>query len=317
MKNEINRIFGPVPSRRLGYSLGVDIMPFKTCTYDCIYCQLGTTTLKTVERKEYVPVARIIDGLRKKLSSISRPEFVTISGSGEPTLNSGIGGLIKEIRKVTDIPVAVLTNGSLLFLKEVRESLMAADLVLPSFDAGDEAAFIKVNRPHREIGFKQMAGGLKKFCREFKGRTWLEVFLVNGFNADDEDIKKIILQTEKIKPGRIQLNTCDRPSASMNVHPVCNKRLDHILGMFGDNAEIISHSFHESAKRFDDSRQFQTEILNLIKRRPCRLNDLCLSTGLDPNEIVKITDAIIRQGKISTEISENGLFYKYTGANRT
>jgi wyosine [tRNA(Phe)-imidazoG37] synthetase (radical SAM superfamily) len=317
MQNNIEHIFGPVPSRRLGYSLGVDIMPFKTCTYDCIYCQLGPTTLKTVERKEYVPPAGIINGLERKLSSGSRPDFVTITGSGEPTLNSGIGDLIKEIRKITDIPLAVLTNGSLLFLKEVRESLMGADLVLPSLDAGDETAFIAVNRPHRGIDFSQMAEGLKDFCREFKGRTWLEVFLVNEFNADDENISRIILQTEKIKPGRIQLNTCDRPSASMNIHPVCSRRLDHILGMFGDNAEIITQSFHEPVKCADDSRQFETEILNLIKRRPCRLAELCLSTGLKPNEIVKITDAIIKQGLISTEISENGFFYRYVGADRT
>ncbi len=317
MQKNIEYIFGPVPSRRLGYSLGVDIMPFKTCTYDCIYCQLGPTTLKTVERKEYIPPAGIINRLENKLSSGVRADFVTITGSGEPTLNSGIGGLIKEIKKITDIPVAVLTNGSLLFLKEVRESLMGADLVLPSLDAGDEEAFISVNRPHRGIEFSRMAEGLKDFCREFKGRTWLEVFLVNEFNADDENISRIILQTGKIKPGRIQLNTCDRPSASMNIHPVCSRRLSHILSMFGDNAEIITQSFHEPVKCEDDSRQFESEILNLIKRRPCRLADLSLSTGLDPNEIVKITDAIIKQGLISTEISENGFFYKYTGADRT
>ncbi len=317
MQNNIEHIFGPVPSRRLGYSLGVDIMPFKTCTYDCIYCQLGPTTIKTVERKEYIPLAGIINGLERKLSSGVRPDFVTITGSGEPTLNSGIGGLIKQIKKITDIPVAMLTNGSLLFLKEVRESLMGADLVLPSLDAGDNAAFISVNRPHRGIDFSQMAEGLRDFCREFKGRTWLEVFLVNEFNSDDENIKKIILQTGKIKPGRIQLNTCDRPSASMNIHPVCSRRLEYILGMFGDNAEIITQSFHEPVRRLEGGLRSEAEILNLIKRRPMRLADLALSTGLDPNEIVKITDAIIKEGLISTEISENGFFYKYTGADRT
>jgi len=317
MQNNIEHIFGPVPSRRLGYSLGVDIMPFKTCTYDCIYCQLGPTTIKTVERKEYIPIAGIVKELERKLSSGLKPDFITITGSGEPTLNTGIGELIKETRKITGIPVAVLTNGSLLFLKEVRKSLMAAEYVLPSLDAGDEAAFISVNRPHRGIEFSQMTEGLKDFCREFRGYTWLEVFLVNEFNSDDENIRKIILQTEKIKPGRIQLNTCDRPSASMNIHPVCSRRLENILGMFGDNAEIITRSFREPVKRRDNSLHFEAEILNLIRRRPMRLADLCLSTGLDPYEIVKITDAIIKEGLISTEISGNGFFYKYAGVERT
>ena len=147
-------IYGPVPSRRLGRSLGVDFIPFKTCTYDCIYCQLGRTTNKTIQCEQWIPNEIIIEQLKNKLHT--KPGYITLSGSGEPTLFSTIGELICEIKEITNVPVAVLTNGSLLLLPEVRNSLMATDLVLPSFDAGSDQLFRYVNRPHRDISFNRM-----------------------------------------------------------------------------------------------------------------------------------------------------------------
>ena len=176
-----NYIFGPVPSRRLGRSLGVDLVPFKTCTYDCIYCQLGRTTNKTIQRKEWVPLDDVVTELETKLSS--QPDYITLSGSGEPTLYSRTGELIDRIKAVTNVPVAVLTNGSLLWNQEVRARLMNADLVVPSLDAGDEAMFRAVNRPHEDISFERMLQGLIDFRHEFQGKYWLEVFLLAGHNA--------------------------------------------------------------------------------------------------------------------------------------
>jgi wyosine [tRNA(Phe)-imidazoG37] synthetase (radical SAM superfamily) len=313
-QGRLNHIFGPVPSRRLGYSLGIDIMPFKTCSYDCIYCQLGPTTLKTIERREYVPVNELIQELKTKLKAIVSPDYVTVSGSGEPTLHSGIGELIKEVKSITDIPVAVLTNGSLLFMDVVRKSLMNADLVLPSLDAGDEMMFRKINRPHPDISFDEMSDGIMNFCNEYKGRTWLEVFFVDGVNANESEIIKIVSKTQKINPDKVQLNTCDRPAAKEFVRPVSTRHLKEILSSFSDNAEIIAGNLkaHDSTPTRRDL--IRDEIINLLKRRPCRINDISLSTGLSPNEALKTVDTLIRLSDISAEISGQELFYKFKGA---
>ncbi|MCK4625431.1 MAG: radical SAM protein, partial [Phycisphaerae bacterium] len=169
-------IFGPVPSRRLGRSLGVDLVPFKTCSYDCIYCQLGRTTNKTIQRKEWVPLDDVVAELKTNLSS--QPDYITLSGSGEPTLYSRTGELIDRIKAVTDVPVAVLTNGSLLWNQEVCAQLMNADLIVPSLDAGDEMMFRAVNRPHEDISFEKMLKGLIEFRREYQGQYWLEVMFL-------------------------------------------------------------------------------------------------------------------------------------------
>ncbi|NMC21094.1 MAG: radical SAM protein, partial [Thermogutta sp.] len=165
-------IFGPVPSRRLGRSLGVDLVPFKTCSYDCIYCQLGRTTCKTIERKTWVPLELVLEELEEKLHT--RPDYITLSGSGEPTLFSPLDKLIEGIRALTDIPIVALTNGSLLSDSDVQAALLPADLVIPSLDAGNEAAFQLVNRPHEDLAFDRMLEGLVAFRRRFPKEYWLE-----------------------------------------------------------------------------------------------------------------------------------------------
>ncbi len=176
-------VYGPVPSRRLGRSLGVDLVPFKVCTFDCVYCQLGRTTIKTLERKEYVSAADVLDEVKRKLAEEDNPNYITFAGSGEPTLNSRIGDLILRIKDLTDIQVAVLTNGSLLCTKEVQDDLMAADLVIPSLDAGDEQLFRYVNRPHENISFDRLVDGLVDFTRRFPGQVWLEILLLEGVTS--------------------------------------------------------------------------------------------------------------------------------------
>ena len=191
-------LYGPVPSRRLGRSLGIDLAPFKTCTYDCIYCQLGRTTNKTMERLDYAPVNDIIRELKVKLAAADTFDYISIAGSGEPTLHAYINELIAMIKNMTRIPVAVLTNGSLLYLPEVRAALMRADLVIPSLDAGDETMFQYVNRPHPSIVFDRMVNGLIDFTADYPGQVWLEVLLVSGVTGMDADVKKIAALAEKI-----------------------------------------------------------------------------------------------------------------------
>ena len=176
MSEEQKYLYGPVPSRRLGLSLGVDIVPFKVCTLDCIYCQLGRTSEKTMERKDYVDVEAVLAELRAKLVEGLEADFITISGSGEPTLNAGLGQLIEGIKKITNIPVAVLTNGTLLTNQSVRADCARADVVMPSLDAGDDQTFRKVNRPHKDISIENLIAGLCAFRNEFAGQMWLEVF---------------------------------------------------------------------------------------------------------------------------------------------
>ena len=187
----MGQIFGPVPSRRLGFSLGVDVIPLKTCTYNCIYCQLERTTQKTLRRAEYVAVEPILQELQHVLSLGQNIDYITFSGSGEPTLNAKLGEMIREIREMTSIPVAVLTNGSLLSEREVREDLSAADLVIPSLDAVSEEAFQRVNRPHGRLKIGAIIEGLKVFRRAFQGQLWLEIMFVKGINDTPEEIARM------------------------------------------------------------------------------------------------------------------------------
>jgi wyosine [tRNA(Phe)-imidazoG37] synthetase (radical SAM superfamily) len=230
-------IFGPVPSRRLGRSLGIDLVPHKTCSYDCLYCQVGHTTEKTAVRKNWVDADEIVAELGTKLSS--RPDYITLSGSGEPTLFAGCGELIDKIKKITNIPVAVITNGSMLSEKQVRKELLGADLVAPSLDAGDEETFQKINQPCSEITFDKMLAGLIEFRREFKGKYWLEVFFINGLNDGDQQVDKIAACIAAIGPDKVQLNTVTRPPAD-DVGPVSRQRLEQIAQKLGPNAEVIA-----------------------------------------------------------------------------
>src|ERR1035437_696237 len=209
----LKHVFGPVPSRRLGRSLGVDLVPFKTCSYDCIYCQLGRTTRKTVERKEWVPMDAVLDELKRKLTC--RPDYITLSGSGEPTLHSRLGEIIEHIQAMTAVPVAVLTNCSLLWQAEVRDEVALADVVLPSLDAPDPERFEFINRPHPDITFERLLDGLAAFRREFSGKYWLEVMLLGGYTSLPPQIRQLAEWTRRIQPDKVQLNTAARPRRNM------------------------------------------------------------------------------------------------------
>ena len=285
-------VFGPVPSRRLGRSLGVDLVPYKTCSYDCIYCQLGPTTHKTIERKEWLPLDIIIEQLKEKLSL--KPDYITLSGSGEPTLYSQCEQLIQTIKHMADIPVAVLTNGSLLWMPEVRKSLMDADVVIPSLDAGSETLFETINRPHSEISFKMMLYGLIAFRRQYKGHYWLEVMLVNELSTTDEEIRNLRAAIERIQPDKVQINTVTRPPAETFAKPIPRLQLERLAGQIWDNAEIITEYTAIGEKQAFLTRL--DDILELLKRRPCTLEDIAKGLGLHPNEAIKyLQEAMAKQ----------------------
>jgi wyosine [tRNA(Phe)-imidazoG37] synthetase (radical SAM superfamily) len=296
-------IFGPVPSRRLGRSLGIDLVPSKTCTYDCLYCQVGRTTQKTIERKNWVPVDEIIAELKNKLSS--KPDFITLSGSGEPTLNSGCGLLIEKIKQITDIPVAVITNGSLLFMPDVRNDIKRADVVMPTLVAGDEETFKKINRPTPEITFDKMLGGLIDFRKEYTGKYWLEVFIIAGLNDSDQQIDKIAKCIEKIRPDKVQINTVTRPPAE-NVNAINRQRLEQIAKRIYKNAEVIAD--FKSDDKGGDFNIKSNDIIEMLKRRPCSADDIAAGLKISILEILKHIEALIKSGKIKA-VKQNGKIY--------
>ncbi len=304
-------LFGPVPSRRLGMSLGVDLIPKKVCSLDCVYCEVGKTTKLTLERKEYVKTELVKNELTDYFNNNPDPDFITFSGYGEPSLNIKIGEILNFIKQLKpNIPVAVLTNGTLLYNEDVRKSLMQADVVLPSLDAASEEAFKKINRPADGLTIKQHIDGLIKFSEEFKGKIWLEIFILPGYNDDESELMKLKKLILKIKPDSVQLNTLDRPGTVNDLRGASHIELKHVLDFWGmDNVIIIANS--PSRKNIKSYRtDTENVILETISRRPCTVDDISKITGKHVNEINKYLDVLEAEGKIKTVKQKRGIFYQ-------
>jgi wyosine [tRNA(Phe)-imidazoG37] synthetase (radical SAM superfamily) len=302
-------VFGPVPSRRLGRSLGVDLVPFKTCTYDCIYCQLGRTTCKTLERKEYVPLGDVLREVDRALSK-GTPDYITLSGSGEPTLYSRLADLIAGIKRRTRVPVAVLTNGSLLVDREVQDALMGADVVLPSLDAGDERLFRYVNRPHEGVSFEKMVDGLVEFAQRFPRRVWLEVFLLAGVTGVPSEVNKIAAITKRIQPERVQLNTVSRPPSETFALAVAGDDMERLRGLFPGTVEVISEEERAESPSSLTREVSDADILALLSRRPCTVQGVSSGLGLHPSEVAKRLEALAIQGPVVTVWRDDAVFYQ-------
>jgi wyosine [tRNA(Phe)-imidazoG37] synthetase (radical SAM superfamily) len=296
-KRDYRYVYGPVPSRRLGRSLGIDLMPFKTCTFDCVYCQLGRTTNKTVERREYAASEDILAEVKEKLSAGASPDYITIAGSGEPALNSAIGGIIKGIKRLTYVPVVVLTNGSLLWKQEVQDDLMMSDIVIPSLDAGDEDMFFYINRPHPDIFFEHLVDGIASFAERFRGEVWLEVMLLSGITGLPNEAKKIAALAKHIAPSRIQLNTVSRPPAEDYAFPLSDSQMSVIREMFPENAEIICNKNQDGHDYPDVSKAEDRDILLMISRRPCTARDIAEGLRVNIIELYKRLDELTAAGK--------------------
>ena len=242
-------VFGPVPSRRLGRSLGIDTIPLKTCNWNCVYCQLGRTMPVTHQRRAYFPEAEILAEVQTALASHPPDEidWVTFVGSGEPTLHSGIGGIIREVRRLTDLPVAVITNGSLLYLPEVRQDLVVADAVMPSVDAGTPALYRHINRPHPQATFARLIEGLTAFRQEYSGKLWVEIMLIRDLNDTETALRDIAAVLRPIRPDQVHLNLPTRPPAETWVQPADEEGLMRARAILGDIAAVV----HPAEGTFD------------------------------------------------------------------
>ncbi len=309
-------VYGPVPSRRLGRSLGIDLVPFKTCTYDCVYCQLGRTTNKTVDRREYISIDAVMEELERKLAARDFPDTITLSGAGEPTLNVGIGDPIERIKSLTNIPLAVLTNGSLLWMDDVRDGLLAADLVLPSLDAGDDSSFQYVNRPHEEISLERVIDGIAAFTRRFPGEVWLEVFLLAGVTGIPSEAGKIAALAKHIGPARVQLNTVARPPAEEFAIPLPTVRRIDLKRLFPGRVDLIGETEIRGVPTpvFRDARD--EDILGVLGRRPCTILDLATGLGIPESEALKHLDALIAAGMVATVVLGRRRFYVMAGLEK-
>ncbi len=304
-------VYGPVPSRRLGISLGVDVVPYKTCSYDCIYCQLGKTTNRTIQRGSFVPIDSVMGEIREVTGQNSDIDYITFSGSGEPTLNAEIGQMIETVKEFTQIPVAVLTNGSLLWDKKVREDLSLADLVVPSLDAFSEEVFRKINRPVAGLGIKKVLDGLKTFCAQFHGKIYLEIMLVRNINDSEEEIKKINQFVQDLRIDKIQLNTVVRPPCDPGAIPLSEEELLKVKALFDPKCEVelIADFKRETSKAYQ--KDLERGIIELLKRRPTQKEEMAVSLGVHPNEISKYLQ-ILEEKKIikrSADRNSSGVYF--------
>jgi len=277
-------VFGPVPSRRLGQSLGIDTIPLKTCNWNCVYCQLGRTKPLNNERKDYFPLGEMILEIKEALASRNPEEidWITFVGSGEPTLHAGIGWLIKEVKKLTEIPLAVITNGSLLFLQSVRTALVPADAVLPSLDAGTPEMYKKINRPHPDVPFDKFLNGLVAFRNEFKNQLWVEVMLVKGVNDTEKALTDIAKAMEEVQPNQVHLGTPTRPPAEKWVQPPNEEGIMRATAIIGQVAQVIHPQ--EEKVNLKDTGNIVDYLVDIITRHPLSKKQLSRSIEHLPQE---------------------------------
>ncbi|MFH1502211.1 MAG: radical SAM protein [Candidatus Eisenbacteria bacterium] len=304
----MSHVFGPVPSRRLGFSLGVDPVVPKTCTMDCVYCELGSTTDRTVCRARHVDPDEVLRELAARLSEGLSLDFVTLSGSGEPTLSSDLGTLIEGVRALTQVPVAVLTNGSLLADPDVRSALSRASVVVPSLDAVSPEAFERVNRPHPSLDPAEIVRSIETFTSGFDGEVWLETLIVEGMNDGYGEVELLGEAIRRIGPARVQVNTIVRPPADPDARPVERKRLSEIASRFGPRAEVIAPPSGPAQTRVSDS--VGDTIIETATRRPVTVSDVARLIGTSHADAAKILDSMREEGRLDLVRHGETLYYK-------
>lgn len=304
-------LFGPVPSRRLGMSLGIDLVPKKVCSLDCVYCEVGKTTKLTLETKEYVLFDKVVAELKDYFANSPDPDYFTFSGYGEPTLNSRIEDILDFIKAAKpNIPVAILTNGTLFSYPAVRNALLKADLVLPSLDAVTEDTFLKINRPAKGLTAKKCVDGLVEFSKVYTGKIWLEIFILPGFNDSEKDILALKEAIYKIKPDLVQLNTLDRPGTVEGLKSASVEDMNRVIKLIDySNVKVIAASAQR--KNVQSYRlDVESTILETIARRPCTNDDLAKILGMHINEVNKYLDVLEADNKIKPMRQERGVFYQ-------
>jgi len=292
-------VFGPVNSRRLGISQGIDLVPPKICNFNCIYCEIGATTTHTCTRKEYIPLSELLAEIDTVLADhelLGHLDVFTITASGEPTLHSGIGKVIRYIKEKSDKPVVVLTNGSLLYLPEVRHDLLAADIVIPSLDAAREESYRRINRPAACSPLAELIEGLITFRKEFPGKFWLEILLASKINDSPEDIAALVAAVQEIKPDKVQLNTVARPPLENFAKPLSRAELEGVASQIPGPVEILVDFSTREREKFRNLSE--DEIIEMLKRRPCTSNDVSEALNLDPDTTQIILHQLAADGRI-------------------
>ncbi len=309
---EYKHLFGPVPSRRLGVSLGIDLVHHKTCNFNCVYCECGEEIPLDSSRKEYVNIDEVLNELKNYLNSGRKLDYITFSGSGEPTLNSGLGRLVKEIKKLTDIKICLITNSSTLGNKDIIEEILDIDLIMPSLDAALEDSFLKIDRPHKNIKLKSIISSLEDFSHIYKGEIWLEVFLLEGINDSKKELDEFVKIFNRIDIDKIQLNSLDRPAPCNWVKTMSMKRLEEVKNYFesfGFNVEIIKkYKKREDFSKYNEN--YEKLIINILEKRPCTQEDLIGIVGISKEQLGNYLDILLKEKSIVARIEERGVFYR-------
>lgn len=301
-------VFGPVPSRRLGLSLGVDLVLPKTCSLNCVYCELGPTTKLTTTRARYRDPQKVLAEVRARLAELaSPPDFITLGGSGEPILHQDMGMVLQELKKMSPARLAVLTNGTLTPDPSVRKALCLADVVVPSLDAVTPEVFRRVNRPAPKLDPQDIIEGLKALSREYKGELLLEILLVAGMNDTDEEIGHLIQAAADINPARVQLNTVVRPPAVSGVMAVGDERLREIAARFTVPTEVIAPP---RGRAGPDKGRIGQQVVEMTRRRPCTVKDIAAMAGLEEDEARRLVRDLIKQGQMIEETFGTNTFYR-------
>jgi len=304
-------LFGPVPSRRLGRSLGVDMVPYKTCSFNCVYCELGGTTNHTIQRQSFLDIDLVCRELKERLPQLQgKVDYITLAGSGEPTLNLDLKDLVAEIKNLTSTPIAVLTNSSLLPDPEVRKELQQVDLIVPSLDAVTQKIFEQVNQPVKGIKSQEIVQALIDLRKEFQGQIWLEVLFCAGINDSMSELNLLHEAVKAIRPDRIQINSVFRPPAIEGILACTPEKLQQISTMLSSVAEVVGQP-HLDKVAVSQSRSFKKRILELLKRRPCTLSDIVRATGISHIELVKILDTLIQAGFLQIRSHEGQAYYQF------
>ncbi len=330
----MKHLFGPVNSRRLGLSQGIDLLPPKTCNFNCIYCEINKAPQLSCERGEHVPTETIlaeIDTLLQNKERVRDLDVFTITASGEPTLHTGIGAIIRHIKDKTNKPVAILTNGSLLHLKEVRDDLFAADIVMPSLDGARPESFRKVNRPAKCVAdLETIIDGIARFSREFSGEVWLEILLVKNINDGPEDIAALKNAIGRIRPARVQLNTVARPPYESFAKPLTSERMEAVkdeiamgfdgpVDILAGSKEKVSDSGKGREDVFDSDSldQAEEEIIEMLLRRPCTATDIATTLKMDAERTAEILKSMENRGRLTVKIHGGKKYYRTLTGQKT
>lgn len=309
-KLKTKRVFGPVLSKRLGNSLGIDVIPHKTCSYNCIYCQLGSEENTITDLTNYYSVDEIIYELKEALLNNKNIDYITFTGSGEPTLYKDLKKLIYEIKQITDIPVCIITNGSLLYKQEMRSNLLLADLIIPSLDAGNEETFKLIDNPNKEIDFDKMVEGLIEFKKVFKGEYWLEIFLLKDINDNEDELDDIIKIVKKIKPDRIQLITATRRVANEKAKALSDEELKKIKKYFNSKCDIEIDIPNISENHKGNTRILtEDDIVNFLIRQPDTAYIIAKSFNENERKVKELLDLLIKKNKVREEIVNGVVSY--------